>query len=108
MIKVNVMYPYAEGARFDHDYYRDRHMPMVKARLGSACAYYTVEKGLTGRAADAPPAFVAMCAFICGSVEGFQAAVQEHAAEIRGDIANYTDIVPVLQFSEVVVERSDG
>jgi hypothetical protein len=45
MFKVNVMYPYSEGARFDHAYYRDRHMPMVKARLGSACAYYTVEKG---------------------------------------------------------------
>ena len=51
MIKVTVMCPYTKGARFDHDYYRDRHMPMVKARLGSACAYYTVEKGLSGRAA---------------------------------------------------------
>ena len=35
------------------------------------------------------------------------AASLEHRAEIRGDIANYTDITPVLQFSEVVVERSD-
>ena len=59
MIKVTVMYPYTEGARFDHAYYRDRHMPMVKARLGSACAYYTVEKGLAGRAPGSPPAFVA-------------------------------------------------
>ena len=107
MIKINVMYPYTEGARFDHAYYRDRHMPMVKARLGSACAYYTVEKGLAGRAPGAPPAFVAMCAFICGSAEGYRAAMQEHGAEIRGDIANYTDIAPVIQFSEVVVERSD-
>jgi len=107
MIKVNVMYPYTEGARFDHAYYRDRHMPMVKTRLGSACAYYTVEKGLAGRAPGAPPAFVAMCAFICDSVEGYQAATQEHGAEIRGDIANYTDIAPVIQFSEVVVERAD-
>jgi uncharacterized protein (TIGR02118 family) len=82
-------------------------MPMVKARLGSACAYYTVEEGLAGRAPGAPPAFVAMCAFICDSGEGYQAAMQEHGAEIRGDIANYTDIAPVLQFSEVVVERSD-
>jgi uncharacterized protein (TIGR02118 family) len=48
-----------------------------------------------------------MCAFICDSVEGFQAAMQEHGAEILGDIANYTDIAPVVQVSEVVVERSD-
>lgn len=107
MIKVNVMYPYREGARFDHAYYRERHMPMVKARLGSACAYYTIEKGLTGSAPDAPPGFVAMCAFICDSAEGFQAAMEQHGAEIRGDITNYTDIAPVLQVSEVVVERSD-
>jgi uncharacterized protein (TIGR02118 family) len=107
MIKVNVMYPYTEGARFDHDYYRDRHMPMVKARLGSACAYYTVEKGLTGGAPGAPPAFVAMCAFICDSVEGYQAAMKKYGAEVRADLANYTDIAPVLQVSEFVVERSD-
>jgi uncharacterized protein (TIGR02118 family) len=106
MIKVNVMYPYAEGARFDHTYYRDRHMPLVKARLGSACHYYTVEKGVAGRA-GAPPAFVAMCAFFCDSIEAYEAALQPHGAEVRGDLANYTDIVPVLQFSEVVVERSD-
>ena len=48
-----------------------------------------------------------MCAFICDSAEGFEAAVQKHSAEIRGDIANYTDIAPVVQFSEIVVERSD-
>ena len=107
MIQATVMYPYTEGARFDHAYYRDRHMPMVQARLGSACAYYTVEKGLAGRAPGAPPAFVAMCAFICDSVEAYEAAMQEHRAEILGDIANYTDITPVLQVSEVVVERSD-
>lgn len=48
-----------------------------------------------------------MCAFICDSAESYLAASQEHGAEIRGDIANYTDIVPVVQLSEVVVERSD-
>ena len=107
MIKVNVMYPYSEGARFDQVYYRDRHMPMVKARLGGACAYYTVEKGLAGRAPGAPPAFVAMCAFVCDSVEGYTAALEDHGVEILGDIGNYTDIAPVIQISEVVVERSD-
>ena len=107
MIAVTVMYPYTEGARFDHAYYRDRHMPMVKARLGSACAYYTVEKGLAGRAPDAPPAFVAMCAFICDSAEAYEAAMQEHRAEVLDDLPNYTDIAPVIQVSEVVVERSD-
>jgi uncharacterized protein (TIGR02118 family) len=107
MVKISVMYPFTEGARFDHAYYRDVHMPMVKARLGAACAYYTVEKGVSGRAPGSPPAFVAMCAFYCASLEDYLAASQAHAQEIRGDIANYTDIVQVAQISEVVVERSD-
>lgn len=33
MIKVSVMHPNTPGARFDHAYYRDKHMPL-KARLG--------------------------------------------------------------------------
>ena len=53
MIKVSVMYPNTPGARFDHQYYRDKHMPLVKARLGDACKYYTVDKGLAGGAPDA-------------------------------------------------------
>ncbi|HEY4180923.1 MAG TPA: hypothetical protein VGM90_28970 [Kofleriaceae bacterium] len=37
---------------------------MMKARLGSACAYYTVDKGVSGGAPGSPPAYVATCAFI--------------------------------------------
>ena len=48
MIKVSVMYPNSPGARFDHEYYRDKHMPLLKARMGSSCKYYTVDKGLAG------------------------------------------------------------
>ncbi len=46
MIKVSVMYPNKEGARFDHKYYREKHMPLVKARMGDACKYYTIDRGL--------------------------------------------------------------
>ncbi len=36
MIKVSVMYPNKDGARFDHDYYKNKHMPLVKARMGDS------------------------------------------------------------------------
>ena len=49
MIKVSVMYANTPGARFDHAYYRDKHMPLVKARMGESCKYYTVDKGMAGR-----------------------------------------------------------
>jgi uncharacterized protein (TIGR02118 family) len=106
MIKVSVMYSNTPGARFDHDYYRDKHMPLLKKRMGDTCKYYTVDKGLAGVAPDGPATYVAMCHFFCDSIEAFQAGFGPHAQEIMGDIPNYTDLSPVVQISEVVVERS--
>ena len=103
MIKVSVMYPYTPGARFDHDYYRDQHMPMLKARMGDACLSYTIDKGLAGGAPGEPPTYVGMCHVFCDSVEAFQSGFGPHAKEIMGDIPNYTDLSPVIKISEVVV-----
>ena len=91
MIKVSVMYPNTPGARFNHEYYRDKHMPLVKARLGDACKYYTVDKGLAGGTPGAPATYVGMCHIFCDSIEAFQAGFGPHAQEIMGDIPNYTD-----------------
>jgi uncharacterized protein (TIGR02118 family) len=103
MIKVSVMYPNTPGARFDHAYYRDKHMPMLAARMGEACKQYTVEKGLSGGAPGAPAPYVAMCHIFADSVEAFQAAFGPHAKDIMKDVPNYTDLRPVMQISEVVV-----
>lgn len=103
MIKVSVMYPNQAEARFDHEYYRDKHMPMVKAKMGDTCKYYTVDKGLAGGAPDQPATYVGMCHIFCDSVEDFQAGFGPHAEEILADIPNYTDLSPVIQISEVVV-----
>ena len=106
MIKISVMYANTPGARFDHEYYRDKHMPLVKSRMGDACLYYTIDKGLAGGAPGEPPTYVGMCHIFCDSVESFQASFGPHAKEIMGDIPNYTDLAPTLQISEVVVERA--
>ncbi len=105
MIKVSVMYPNTPGARFDHDYYRDRHMPLVKRLMGEKCRYYTVDKGLSGAAPGTPPTYLAMCHIFSDSLETFQAGFGPHAEQILADIANYTDLSPVMQISEVIVGK---
>jgi uncharacterized protein (TIGR02118 family) len=97
------MYPNTPGARFDQEYYRDKHMPMVKARMGDNCKSYTVDKGLAGGAPGAPATYIAMCHLFCDSVEAFQAGFMPHVREIMADVPKYTDLTPVLQISEVVV-----
>jgi len=106
MIKVSVMYENKPDARFDHDYYRDQHMQFVKARMGDACKFYTVDKGLAGGAPGEPATYIGMCHLYCDSVEAFQGGFGPHAGEILGDIPNYTDLSPIVQISEVVVGRS--
>ncbi|MGX5851404.1 EthD family reductase [Mesorhizobium sp. PL10] len=106
MIKVSVMYPNSPGVRFDHDYYRDKHLPLIKRRMGAELKYYTIDKELTGGASDGPATFVAMCHLMCDSVEAYQSSFGPYAKEISGDIRNFTDQIPVKQISEVVVENS--
>jgi uncharacterized protein (TIGR02118 family) len=106
VIKFNVLYPSKEGGRFDHAYYRDKHMPMVARLLGSACRGYSIDKGLAGGAPGAPSPYFACCSVFCESVESLQKAMGPHAKEIMADIPNYTDTQPVVWISEVVVDRA--
>ena len=108
MIKFNVLYPSSEGARFDHVYYRDKHMPMLANRLGSACAYYEIDIGIGGRMPGAPSPYLASCSVFSESLETFQQALAPHAREIMADIRIYTDTRPVIWISEVVVQRGDA
>jgi uncharacterized protein (TIGR02118 family) len=103
MIKVSVMYPNTPGARFDHEYYAQKHMPMVKSKMGDTCKFYTVDKGIAGGAPGAPATYVGMCHIYSDTVAAFQAGFGPHAVEIMADIKNYTDLTPIIQVSEVVV-----
>jgi uncharacterized protein (TIGR02118 family) len=103
MIKVSVMYPNGPDARFDATYYVDRHMPMVKERMGSLLHYYTVDVALAPGTADANAPYIAMGHLFCDSVEAFQAGFGPHTKEIMGDIPNYTNQTPVIQMSAVAV-----
>jgi uncharacterized protein (TIGR02118 family) len=106
MIKVSVMYPNSPGVSFNHDYYREEHLPLIKRSMGGALKYYTIDKALAGDAPDGPAAYVAMCHLMCDSVEAYQSSFGPYAEEILGDIHNFTNQTPVKQISEVVVENS--
>jgi uncharacterized protein (TIGR02118 family) len=101
MIKVSIMYPQSPGTHFDHEYYRDNHLPLIKRSMGEALRYYAIDKEL---ASGAP--YVAMCHLMCDSLESYHSSMGPHAAEITADIRNFTDRTPVNQISQVVVENS--
>jgi uncharacterized protein (TIGR02118 family) len=94
MIRLTVLYPASEGASFDHDYYREKHVPLCIETWGLDGA--EIDKGVDGP-------YVAAVHMRFASPEALQAAMaSEGTGAIMADVANYTDITPVLQTSEVV------
>ena len=105
MIKVSVMYPNTPGARFNHEYYRDKHMPPGEDSDGRQLQVLHGRQGTGRRNPGSPATYVGMCHIFCDSVEAFQAGFGPHAQEIMDDIPNYTDLSPVIQISEVIVGK---
>jgi len=102
LIKVSILYPYAEGKTFNMDYYETKHMPMVAAFLGSNLVKYTIEKGLASGIPNQPLPFMAIGTFYVKNLADYQAAIGPHRDAIRADFPNYTNITPVILVSEVV------
>jgi len=94
MIRLSVFYPTTEGATFDHDYYRDKHVPL-------ACSTWDLDGAEIDRGIDGP--YVAAVHFLFPSQDALAAAMgSAGTGAVLADVANYTTITPVLQTSEVV------
>lgn len=102
LIKISVMYPYAEGKTFNMAYYETKHMPMVAGFLGSNLVRYTIEKGLASGIPGQALPFMAIGTFYVKSLSDYQAAIGPNRDAIRADFPNYTNVSPVILVSEVV------
>ena len=103
MIRVSVLYPHEPGGRFDHVYYAQQHMPMVKAKLGRfGLRRLEIDKGLFGADPGSPAPFVCIGHLYFESTFDFWNGLSAHGEEIMADVPNYTDLTPQIQVSEVV------
>ncbi|MDD5057686.1 MAG: EthD family reductase [Sideroxydans sp.] len=105
MVKISILYP--NTGRFDMDYYLNTHMPRSIQLLSAGKGYrgVSVERGLGGAAPGSAPPFVALCHYLFDTADDFMAAFMPHAAELKGDMPNYTDIESVIQVSEVAINQ---
>ena len=104
MIRVSVMYPYREGARFDAQYYAEKHMQMAReAFKGHGLVDIRVDKGFVGPKPKSPPIYACIGTLTFETMDGYKAAFREHGAKLFEDIPNFTDIEPVVQVNEAVL-----
>jgi len=93
MIRVSVFYPKGDDATFDHDYYREKHVPMCTAAWDVTAE---IDKGLNGPN-------VAAVHFFFESMDAMQTSMAgPETGKIMADVANYTNVTPVMQVSEIV------
>lgn len=102
LIKISVMYPFAEGNTFNMEYYETKHMPMVAGYLGDNLVRYTIEKGMASGIPNQPLPYMAIGTFYVKSLEAYQAAITPNREAIRADFPNYTNATPTILVSEVV------
>jgi uncharacterized protein (TIGR02118 family) len=94
MIRFSVYYPSGDDTTFDHDYYRDSHVPLALKTWGLESA--EIDKGVSGP-------YVAAVHFTFESNEAMQQAMAaEGTGAVLADVPNYTNATPVTQISEIV------
>jgi uncharacterized protein (TIGR02118 family) len=103
MIRVTALYPKTATSRFDKDYYLNKHTPMVREKLTpTGLLRIYVDEGLGTLTPGEPPAFEMIGYLEFSTIEDLQKSLGAHGAEIVADIANYTDVQPIIQVNRVV------
>jgi len=46
-----------------------------------------------------------MCHYYFETPEDFMQTFEPHAEELQNDIQNYTDVEPIIQINEVIIQR---
>lgn len=107
MIKISIMYPNTPGAKFDIRYYVETHMPMsinlVKGHKGFRGV--SVEHGIAGVEPGSQPAYIAVCNYLFNSLEDFWDATTPHGQALQDDMKHCTDIQPLIQFNEILIQE---
>lgn len=98
MLRCTVLYPNKAGAKFDFDYYLKKHIPLANEILGGKFKVAKVLPGQDGKA----PAFICIASIDVPSADDFATRNKARGAELGKDIANYTDVTPIIQMEEIL------
>ena len=102
MVKFSVMYPNAEDAKFDFEYYRSTHMQLVEEHLKPFGLVKTgVDKGIPG-SDDQPAPYICIGHLYFETREGYDKGMAEVGAILRADVPNFTNVTPNRQLREIL------
>ncbi|WP_194850474.1 EthD family reductase [Nonlabens antarcticus] len=101
MIRVSVLYPNSDNVKFDVNYYKNNHLPMISNALGDTLKGLELDLGLSSRS-DQPAPYVAIAHLKFDDIASFQSAFIPHAQSFAADVINYSNVKGELQISEII------
>ena len=103
MYIITIHYPNADGATFDFDYYRARHLPEVGKAFGPfGLGYASVLKGEES-VDGSPPAYFITTVLSFRDEQGARDAMASDGAKaLVADVPNFSSVRPVVQFNTAV------
>ena len=99
-VSLQVVYPVGDDTQFNHDYYRDTHLPLVGKHMGAHIESTLVTKGVSG-GPDTPAPFHAVATMVFADQAALDAAL-DAAGPVLADIPKFTDSTPQMLIGEVV------
>ena len=103
MATIAVLYPAKPGSRMDLNYYRTKHIPLVKARWTEHGLESVTVLQTQGTADGSDPAYQIITLLTFPSMKEFGKAAKASGAEVMGDIPNFTDVTPQVQFMDALI-----
>jgi uncharacterized protein (TIGR02118 family) len=99
---MTIVYPAAEGAVWNADYYRDNHMPLImRLYTTEAISRFEIRKGISAMDGTAPP-YAGCVNFYIADQAKFEAAGAQHSQALRDDVKNFSSVMPSVLATDIV------
>ena len=92
---LTILYPNSEGVRWDVEYYRSHHMPLIMRLYGKeAIKRFELRKGSSGQTGGVP-AYIGTVNIYINDQKAFDAAGAEHGKTLVADVPHFSSVMPV-------------
>lgn len=91
---LTILYPNSEGVRWDVEYYRTHHMPLIMRLYGQqAIKRFELRKG-DKNMAGAKPDYIGTVNIYIADAKAFEEAGKQHGQTLRDDVPHFSSVMP--------------
>ena len=92
---LTIVYPNSDGVRWDVEYYKAHHMPLIMKLYGKdAIKRFELRKGATGQTGGLAP-YIGSVNIYINDQKAFDAAGKQHGPTLVADVPHFSSVMPI-------------